>query len=261
MALPLGAKPSILGVLLPEKEMPSRHGRTQRGFTLIELLVVIAVIMILAALASPAIMRALDQAQRTSCRNNLHQLHSVFMLYANSFEMNLPATGPVNTATEPRHDVVLANWWTPTADYLYETYTKDRIEIFFCPGSASGGDMLFRWNIDWVPGLDWLRRTDYCCATNVVLSPRHCPSLWHRDGRDYSAMKIPGPSDKALVFDLVWKVYGTWATQAMNVNHADPERVPHGGNIAYLDGSVKWKDFDKMLVNYSYDLGNKDFYW
>ena len=53
--------------------------RATRAFTLIELLVVIAVILILAALLMPTIIRSLESAQKTSCLNNTTQICKAVM--------------------------------------------------------------------------------------------------------------------------------------------------------------------------------------
>jgi len=60
------------------------------GFTLIELLVVIAIIAILAAILFPVMTSAKEQANKTKCLNNMKQIASGLMLYADNHAGALP---------------------------------------------------------------------------------------------------------------------------------------------------------------------------
>ena len=224
-------------------------GAGRQAFTLIELLVVISVIMVLSALLSPAVMRALEQAERTSCRNNLHQLHSMFILYASSFGRCLPPCG-----TTQNHAASVYCWWKPVAEHLLNAYAGGKIELFFCPATRSCSPE--RWEL---PQYDWLHATDYVSATTVNFSPALCPGYWHRDEIDFRIVGIPDEPDKPLLFDLTMCADPSLPVRG---NHMTRNDVAAGGNIAYLDGRVIWKAFEKMQMNWGYDyIGERRFFW
>jgi prepilin-type N-terminal cleavage/methylation domain-containing protein/prepilin-type processing-associated H-X9-DG protein len=128
------------------------------GFTLIELLVVITIISILAAILMPALARAREAANRTSCSSNLRQLAFVFQMYANEHNGVFPS-GSANrqwgetglNITEnttgysrrlPRNNFIFE------AKQVYPEYLTD-MRVLVCPSGLAGrSGARDRWYMD-----------------------------------------------------------------------------------------------------------------
>jgi len=82
------------------------------GFTLIELLVVIAIIAILAAMLLPALARAKCKAQQVYCLNNMKQLVTALVMYAQDNNESYPS----NSTAAP-FDANYGNWVTGWLDW------------------------------------------------------------------------------------------------------------------------------------------------
>ena len=97
-----------------------------RAFTMIELLVVIAIIMILAALITPFVGRALKQAKGVKCTSNLRQIGAALMSYVKDNGMRFQRSwSAMGAPVSERED-----WTTVLLPYT------PNYEIFTCPSRA-----------------------------------------------------------------------------------------------------------------------------
>lgn len=227
---------------------------TRCAFTLIELLVVIAVIAILAALLLPALSSAKERARRAACLNNIRQFILATHLYAGDHEERLPRGETDNSVTNDTHTPILS---TATKTNILRNVSQ--LKSLDCPNLATAFERQAGWrvhidygvaigyhylgghsNTPWPPLADvtttWIspQRTAedpslilvadlnvYCPSFQRILAPHTGSSFAIRDER---------------YFERHQEAYGQ-----------TPRDIgARGGQVGLLDGSVAWKDINRM---------------
>src|SRR5262245_36497922 len=82
-------------------ELPAVSRRKRAAFTLVELLVTVGIISILIGVLLPALARARASARAVACQNNLRQLITAVIVYANDSKGSLPFPNSEPLETPP----------------------------------------------------------------------------------------------------------------------------------------------------------------
>lgn len=163
---------------------------TKRAFTLVELLVVLGILGVLAALLFPVFAAAREQARRTDCLSNLHQLGSAIALYAADYDDHIPYAVDESTreeelavVTDLDKGVVAA---MPDLVNVSQPYTRSR-EVFRCPSEHP---------LDYDPDLTWHFYQNYGSSYRIAIYPVYLK---------YTLESFQMPAEQELMADcLPW---------------------------------------------------------
>jgi len=234
--------------------------RRRHGFSLVELLVVVCIIAMLIAMLLPALRRAREQAQRTTCAAQLRQLTAAVVAYGIENRGRVPTGerngGPgqgehcvwISSATyDAINHYLAAGPGRTTTDYAQSGGDRARMEQHFaCPNifaSEAAEIPYFYAPVGWVIGYNYL-------GGHAVVPPAF---NWK------SPMKLSDRASSALWCDLNdWSPSDNWTIVAHRTSGAagffygakggqhPKAHGSAGGNVAFLDGSVQWRNLGDM---------------
>ena len=210
----------------------------RRAFTLIELLVVIAVIAILMAILMPALNRAREQGKRTACMNNLREMMTGWIMYADDNNDKIPPANPQQSGggwvRYPGDNATLEQKIEGIRQGLIFRYCPE-VKLYKCPTGVRGEVVTYAIT-DAMNGYNGIPGT-----TNLMV---------------YRRTQVKRASERIVCLDegrlspnswTLWYDQERWWDQ-ITARHGD------GTNFGFADGHSeywKWKDPRTLDVAYA----------
>lgn len=232
----------------------------KRGFTLIELLVVIAIIAILAAILFPVFAKAREAARATSCRSNLKQIATSYLMYSQDYDEMLPAARINAAASGATCDEVFnSSHWSGWVGNVLQPYVKNG-GVWKCPSDVG--------------------RDNEGTSTDCRADPRYFRIGY---GYNYSGTgggarggsggyphlaQFSGSANRPAEFAIIWDSSNPWSdgnnlynrdvAQYNRKNYAYGARHSEQLNVAFMDGHVKSYRLDQMKLGQFFNFADND---
>jgi prepilin-type N-terminal cleavage/methylation domain-containing protein len=233
----------------------SRRPGITAAFTLIELLVVIAIIAILAALLLPALVGAKERARRAACRNSVRQFILATHLYGDENDQHLPTgasdMGPLDDhlpvlCTNSRNAIIRYGGGYRILDCPSMGKPFNQPEGWMTPDGAAYGLVIGynyhggHTNTPWPA----LRQ-----GGQVWISPQ---KLTHDPG----LVLVSDLNDWSPGYGKTFAPHGKGGPILAGGDYSNPGAAGAsslavgavGGNVGLLDGSVSWRNANRMNI-------------
>lgn len=266
----------------------------KKAFTLVELLVVIAVIALLMSILLPTLRKAKDQAMRASCANNIRQILTGVMMYADENRNQLPRY-PRGWLWDIDRDIVteIMEAMGLRTEGVCETAAELNAKgkdapapkVFYCPANSGHRRyMQYFWDYHHPSGaFAGYRLLGYFFLFGWPGNgPQILPDGEEEDYKTWvNRMDVKNPSSVELITDVTLSdvdAYpnneypngnfasiisgsgqGGYTGQTDTTSHLKNDREGAGGNIGFVDGSVFWRPFNK--TKWRYKPGSGPVHW
>ena len=238
-----------------------KHVWRQGAFSIVELLVVVTVIGVLAAILLPTLEQGVESARKMQCANQLKQLHTVTITYANDMRGRIPGVVDpygtywshgvlgthLKTAYGP-HNIPELRGKPHGVGLLYEFGYAPDPTIFYCPGRIPseyyGKDYpTMGWGCYGNPAAQPAVTSYYMAAGNLVLRN----GAVSEDMSRYHSLN--SPPDLFMGFDAwEYRPEGGWPADATGFWGAPKHRHGRGYNFVFFGGHVRWWNDEQEIV-------------
>lgn len=238
-----------------------RHNR-KAGFTLVELLVVIGIIAVLISILLPTLSRARESARKASCASRLKEIVNVIHIYANENRSKVPP-GYRDNNNPDEHTI----WISQGTFDIFMNKLKNP-KMLACPNLEEtqprypDGSKL-----GWVLGYAYLGGHEKLRAATDANDWKSPLRLGEKSTQTQSSQA----QTIAIAADFNdWSPADKWTAVAHprrntggffldNGGKTPKELRSTGGNVAYADGSVVWRNLDDMIEHQTFS-GSKTQY-